>query len=136
MSTVRRNPTPECIICRACAQSFHWNGRSMRRPHYCYDATCKRNRQADRSYMYFAANKRKSDAPIVRVWSHEPLSIRPPASVEPTRRVEALLAAAKAARLARERATGQRTFTIETGWAQRPGVGWLDSTSTGQGWGG
>jgi len=29
---------------------------------------------------------------------------------------------AKAARLARERATGQRTFTIESGWMQRPPV--------------
>lgn len=35
--------------------------------------------------------------------------------------VDALLAAAKAARLAEERRAGQRRFTIHDGWQQRPG---------------
>jgi hypothetical protein len=40
--------------------------------------------------------------------------------------VDELLAAAKAARLAEERATGQRRYTITDGWAQRPGRSTLD----------
>lgn len=35
--------------------------------------------------------------------------------------VDAMLAAAKAARLAEEKRSGHRRFTIDDGWAQRPG---------------
>ena len=46
--------------------------------------------------------------------------------VERSDDIEAKFAAAKQARLARERATGQRTFTVGDGWQQAPGRSTLD----------
>jgi hypothetical protein len=45
---------------------------------------------------------------------------------EASDRVERMLAAAKAERLAEERRTGQRRYTIEDGWVQRAGRSTLD----------
>jgi hypothetical protein len=54
---------------------------------------------------------------------------------EATDHVERLFQAARAARLAREQATGQRTYTIESGWVQRPGASdWMDADGQSTGW--
>jgi hypothetical protein len=54
----------------------------------------------------------------------------PPETPRPT---FATVEEAKAARLARERATGQRTFRIESGWVQRPGAGHINGNADEQG---
>lgn len=41
--------------------------------------------------------------------------------------IEERFQAARQARLARERAAGQRTYTITDGWAQKPGAGHYDA---------
>lgn len=48
--------------------------------------------------------------------------------------VAAQVEAARLARLARERATGQRTFTLGDGWAQRPGVTTITHGAIGGDW--
>ena len=54
---------------------------------------------------------------------------------EKAHRIEAAYAAARAARLARERATGRRTFQHDP-WTQRPGAGeWnVNADTQGEGW--
>jgi hypothetical protein len=46
--------------------------------------------------------------------------------LESVERVDRMLEEARAARLAEERRTGQRRYTITDGWAQRPGRSTLD----------
>lgn len=58
-----------------------------------------------------------------------------PAPPPPTHPRARTVAEAKALRLARERATGQRTYTITDGWVQRPGAGRMnDGDLQGGGW--
>lgn len=59
---------------------------------------------------------------------------RAPYTGENSAAIEAALTQARQARLARERATGQRTFTV-TPWEQRLGAGhWNDGDEQGGGW--
>lgn len=143
MGGLRAHPVPETVTCRACAEPFTWDGRSSRRPHYCDDAVCRRRRANDRAYRYFLRTRAKGRGPndcpgsLPRPLA-PPLEVRPVAlrQREPTWKVEQLLARAKAARLAEERRTGQRRFTLEDGWQQR-GPGYYHNPGAdlqGDGW--
>jgi hypothetical protein len=112
------------MFCRACAAPLLWTGQG-RRPFYCQDATCRKRRAADRAYRYFLQYRckwlrgpgRVVEAPI------QPAVPQPSRSGlrETTAQVDARLAQVKQDRLARERAAGQRTFTVGDGWMQRAG---------------
>lgn len=131
MSHCRRNPTPEHLTCRACAHDFHWNGLSMRRPHYCKREACRRARQNDAAYRYFAANSSKGTVLVPkRTWVNwEPLRVRMEPR-EPEAYVDRLLLAAARRRKAEERAAGCRRYTILDGWCQRPGRSTIDGELT------
>jgi hypothetical protein len=127
-------PVPETLRCRACAQPFHWDGVSSRRPHYCQDATCRHRRTNARAYAYFLRNRSKGCGTQERPGSVPrplagPLEARtaPAERKETAAHVEALLAAAARSRLYFEKTTGQRKFQIEDGWAQRAGASTLGS---------
>jgi len=140
----RRDPIPETITCRACAEPFAWDGISMRRPHYCPSRDCKRARQNDAAYRYFHASRSAGTATSTRVWQAPPPLPKTGTAEEPAAQVEAALSVARAARLARERAAGQRTFTIDADstYVRADGVvvtvrgAWTqkDADPTGWGW--
>jgi hypothetical protein len=143
MAGTRNMPTPETLRCRACAEPFAWDGRSSRRPHYCTDATCRHRRTNARAYAYFLRTRSKGCGTQDRPGSVPrplagPLEARtaPEPSRESTAHVEALLRAAARSRWLEERRTGKRRFTIEDGWAQKPGTSTVGNPgSDGQGWG-
>ncbi len=117
----------ETLTCAACAHSFTWVPGSSRRPRYCRDLDCRRQRANRRAQEYLA--RKRGIAP--------PIAVRAPAGPpppEPTHVVERLLAAAKRRRQRLERLHG-RTYTITTGWMQRPGAGDINGNADEQGWG-
>jgi hypothetical protein len=127
--------TPQTAICPACARSFTFI-RTRRTPVYCQDATCARARQRDAAYRYFTKARAKGQKPARPTL--EPLPNRLQARTRRDR-LAAVIAErveqARVARLARERASGQRTYTIESGWLQKPGAGdWVEDVDGRREW--
>ena len=120
----RAQPTPQTIICRACAEPFHWSGKS-RRPAYCKRVDCQRRRQAARSLEYFRrlggwqGRTYQTASRLAPPLAAGALPTTAPPSRETPEQVEALFARVRAERLAEERRTGRRRHTIESGWQQR-----------------
>ena len=100
-----------CPYCQARPLSRAVNGQP---PVTCGDARCRHARQRERN----TSHHRVQSARRMAERRASPDFGRP--LRESPEEIARLFALAKAARLARERATGQRTFTIESGWMQKP----------------
>lgn len=154
--------TTEILTCRACAEYFVWEPGRTRRPHYCTREACVRRRAVQRSLQY--QSRKRADAAAAAQGTAATCAVCGTAFAvlrkgqrtcgltcgwvlakqaralsqgweETETRVEALLRAAKAKRLAEERATGRRRYTIETGWQQRPDAPTpFERASDGEGW--